>query len=83
MKLCISFSAQHLSIATGSPVVKEYIEDRPYYEGDYEVEPSAHEDIVLPTRNLAMRDDVTVNKIYYAEVSNLSDGLTAFIAEHE
>ena len=53
------------------------------YAGPYEVDPSAHEDITLATRNLAMRDDITVNKIYYAEVSNLSNGVTAYIAEHE
>lgn len=54
----------------------------PYYDGPYIVEPSAHNPIILETNGKAMADDVTVNKIYYAEVSNLADGMTAYIADH-
>ena len=54
----------------------------PYYDGPYTVDPSAHGDIVLQTSGYVMGDDVTVNKIYYAEVSNLADGMTAYIADH-
>lgn len=53
-----------------------------YYDGPYVVEPSAHGAIILETSGKAMADDVTVNKIYYAEVSNLADGMTAYIADH-
>lgn len=53
-----------------------------YYDGPYVVDPSAHGEIVLETNGKAMADNVTVNKIYYAEVSNLADGVTAYIADH-
>lgn len=53
-----------------------------YYDGPYVIEPSAHKEIVLETNGRAMADDVTVNKVYYAEVSNLADGMTAYIADH-
>lgn len=54
----------------------------PYYSGPYTVDPSTHGDIVLETAGYAMSDDITVNKIYYAEVSNPADGVTAYIADH-
>lgn len=50
----------------------------PYYTGDYVVDPRKVEQ-VLETKNKSMRDDVTVNPIFYAETSNLSGGLTAVI----
>ena len=54
----------------------------PYYDGPYVVDPSAHGEIILQTSGYIMGTDVTVNKIYYAEVSNLADGMTAYIADH-
>lgn len=50
------------------------------YHGQYEVTPSAHNQIVLETREKLMADDVTVNKIPYYETSNES-GLTVYIAD--
>lgn len=50
----------------------------PWYEGAYEVDPRKVEQI-LETRHKSMRDDVTVNPIFYAETTNLSGGLTAVI----
>lgn len=50
----------------------------PYYTGPYEVDPRKVEQI-LETKNKSMRDDVTVNPIFYAETTNLSGGLTAVI----
>lgn len=49
------------------------------YDGQYEVTPSAHNQIVLETREKLMADDVTVLKIPYYETSNES-GLTVYIA---
>ena len=54
----------------------------PYFDGPYVVEPSAHTGYVLETEGLLMADNVVINKIYYAEVSNLKDGVTAYIADH-
>lgn len=50
----------------------------PNYTGSYEVDPRKVEQI-LETKNKSMRDDVTVNPIFYAETTNLSGGLTAVI----
>lgn len=52
-----------------------------YYDGVYEVTPSAHADLELQTERKMMRENVLVNKIPYAEVSNQSGGLTATIGE--
>lgn len=50
----------------------------PWYEGAYVVDPRKVEQ-TLETKNKSMRDDVTVNPIFYAETSNLGGGLTAVI----
>lgn len=50
------------------------------YIGPYSVDPSAHNDIILLTKNKSMHDNVTVQKIYSAEVSNPSGGNTFYIA---
>ena len=50
----------------------------PNYTGAYVVDPRKVEQ-VLETKNKSMRDDVTVNPIFYAETSNLGGGLTAVI----
>lgn len=50
----------------------------PYYTGAYIVDPRKVEQ-VLETKNKSMRDDVTVNPIFYAETTNISGGLTAVI----
>lgn len=49
------------------------------YDGAYVITPHPFEDGVLQTRLKYMNDDVTVKKIPYAEVSNLSGGKTATI----
>lgn len=53
-----------------------------YYDGPYIVDPSANSSIVLETDGYLMGNNITVNKIYYAEVSNLANGLTAYIADN-
>ena len=57
-----------LSIA-GPPV---YVGGKGTYEGPYTVTPHVSNNQVLPTNDLVMSDDVTVFKIPYAEVSNIS-----------
>ena len=54
-------------------VINQYNADP--YTGDYTVIPR-RENIVLPTRNKAMTDDVTVLEIPYVAVSNPSGGKT-------
>lgn len=51
----------------------------PNYEGDYTVIPKVYEQ-TLATKNKSMTDDVTVEAVPYAEVSNPSGGKTANIA---
>ena len=52
----------------------------PVYDEQYTVTPKAFEDIVLHTKNKKMINDVTVKEIPYFETSNLSGGLTVYIA---
>ena len=49
------------------------------YTGEYVVDPSASDDIILPTTGYVMADDVTVKKIRTAETRNPS-GITFYIA---
>ena len=55
--------------------------DLPWYTGAYTVIPSAHNEKTLETKNKAMADDVTVNQIYSASVSNPAGGKTYYIAD--
>lgn len=50
----------------------------PYYEGPYIVNPRKVEQI-LATEEKSMSSNVTINPIYYAEVSNIAGGHTAYI----
>lgn len=52
-----------------------------YYDGVYEITPNAHADIELQTKRKAMRENVIVYKIPYAETTNEKGGLTAVIGE--
>lgn len=51
------------------------------YEGPYSVIPKAYFEQILETAHKYMTDDVTVAKVPYYETSNLSDGITVYIAE--
>lgn len=48
------------------------------YTGEYTVDPD-FDGVVLPTKNLQMLDDVTVNPIKVETVSNIGGGYTVFI----
>ena len=50
----------------------------PYYDGEYIFEPRKVEQ-TLDTKNKSMRNDVTINPIYYSETTNPSGGLTIVI----
>ena len=52
-----------------------------YYNGPYEVTPMVNTTQILPTANLAMRDDINIKEIPYYEVSNSSGGKTATIGD--
>lgn len=52
----------------------------PVYDGDYEVIPLAFQDIILPTKDKKMMGDVVVKEVPYYETSNLSGGVTVYIA---
>lgn len=55
-----------------------YIGEYPLYNGPYRVVPKIG-DQFLRTAQTALEDDITVYAIPYAEVSNLSGGMTATI----
>lgn len=54
--------------------------DVPDYEGEYVIIPQAFNEVVLPTANTRLLQNVTVLEVPYSEVSNLSDGKTVYIA---
>ena len=49
------------------------------YEGEYEIIPSVNEDQKFQTANKVMKEDLTVFKMPYAEVSNSVGGMTVTI----
>ena len=51
------------------------------YHGAHIVIPSVWRETVLRTKNYKVTDNITVEKIFYAEVSNESGGLTATIGD--
>ena len=50
----------------------------PYYTGATVVDPRKVEQ-TLETANKSMREDVTINAIYYSETGNVGGGYTAYI----
>lgn len=54
---------------------------RQIYNGDYEVDTSLTEDIVLNTKNKVMTDDITINKVGLTVTSNASGGYTLYIGQ--
>ena len=52
------------------------------YEGEYDIIPKAFEDEILNTKNKRLSKDITVKEIPYYETSNVSGGLTVYIAGH-
>jgi len=51
------------------------------YTGQTFIIPSTEDNIVLDTAYKKVLDDITVKKIFYAEVTNLSGGYTVTIGE--
>ncbi len=50
------------------------------YSGEYQITPQAFTGQVLQTANKLCTKNITVDAVPYYEVSNLSDGKTAYIA---
>lgn len=51
------------------------------YTGNYKVVPQAFNEQVLPTAHKVLAEDVVVTKVPYWETSNVSNGMTAYIAK--
>ena len=60
-------------------LIEEVIANLPKYNGEYHITPSANEDITMETAEKMMNADVRVEKIPYAEVTNLANGKTVTI----
>ena len=52
----------------------------PVYDGETTVIPSAVTEQILQTKEKIVKEDITINKIPYAEVSNDAGGYTVSIA---
>ena len=57
----VSVKPPSMATGFGNPIARDYVE-RPAYEGDYTITPSAEEQILV-TRNLRMTDNITINPI--------------------
>lgn len=88
----IAYSGSVINVRSPNEIVMAYeharsveiksgilVEGFPAYSGEYDVTPLPRDDIVLPTANRSMSDDVTVRRIPYYETSNPSGGYTAII----
>ena len=53
------------------------------YDGETVIVPKAAEDIVLPTRDAYVTDDITVRRVPSYRTENLSGGQTVYIASEE
>lgn len=60
-KLDVAISPAAVNVSTGTPVARDY-QQVPYYEGAYEVTPSA-EAQTLPTNMLRMHEDIVIGAI--------------------
>lgn len=60
--------------------VNPVIYDAPTYDGAYVIDPSAHNAIILETKDKICTDDITVNKIKTSQTTN-PYGTTFYIAE--
>ena len=58
-------------------VIQEY----DAYTGDYKVTPQAFNEQILPTAHKVLAEDVVITKVPYWETSNISNGMTAYIAK--
>ncbi len=61
-------------------VITQTAGDLQYYEGEYKITPSAHDETVMRTAKKLMKTDVTVQKIPYYDVDNMAGGSTVYIA---
>ena len=56
-----------------------FSDNTPPYDGEYEIVPSAKDEVVLKTTNKLMLADVQVKKIPYYDVTNSTGGSTVYI----
>ena len=68
-------------IASIAGAIQAGISDVPKYAGETTVTPKVADEIILPTRDKIVKDDITVLKIPQFEVSNTSGGYTLIIGE--
>ena len=52
-----------------------------FYDGDYTVTPKTTREVILPTAQKAMNDDVTIKKMPQFEVSNEAGGYTLILGD--
>ena len=51
------------------------------YEGETTVIPKARKDVLLPTKDTVVREDITVKQVPYYATSNEAGGKTIYIAK--
>lgn len=76
VRLRVSESPESVRLGIGTQIVAG---GAPPYSGEYEVTPQPYADVVLPTRDKLMLNDVTVLEIPYYTTTNDKGGYTAII----
>lgn len=80
MRLDVRFNCSNQNIAVTFNGIQTVTLIPKEYEGNYEVIPKVTSQ-VLETKHKYMTDDLTINKIPYAVVTNNAGGLTATIGK--
>ena len=71
----------NVSCAGGLTGKMSVVQEYDAYTGDYKVIPQAFNEQVLPTARKVLAEDVVITKVPYWETSNISNGMTAYIAK--
>ena len=71
----------NVSCAGGLTGKMSVVQEYDAYTGDYKVIPQAFNEQVLPTAHKVLAEDVVITKVPYWETSNISNGMTAYIAK--
>lgn len=78
--LTVVSDIEEISLDMGASVNVEIISGEKY-EGETTITPKAYSETILATKNKVVRDNIHVLQVPYYEVSNVTGGLTVYIAE--
>lgn len=81
--ICLSGNEQnHFDVGLSENVIIVDPGEYPIYDGETEIVPKPHDDILLETKGKRVLSNINVHKIPYYETSNIS-GVTVYIGGDE